>query len=57
MQAAVTDNTATINATALTNSNLSGSAGITNANMANPNVTVRFNSNRFSQLHKQILQD
>ena len=40
MQAAVTDNTVTINATALTNSNLSGSAGITNANIANPNVTV-----------------
>ena len=39
MQAAVTDNTVTINATALTNSNLSGSAGITNANIANPNVT------------------
>ena len=40
MQASVTDNTVTINATALTNSNLSGSAGITNANIANPNVTV-----------------
>ena len=40
MQAAVTDNTVTINATALTNSNLYGSACITNANIANPNVTV-----------------
>jgi len=34
MQAVVTDNTVTINATALTNSNLSGSAGITNANLS-----------------------
>ena len=40
MQAAVTDNTVTINATALTNSNLSGSAGITNANLANPTTTL-----------------
>ena len=40
MQAAVTDNTVTINATALTNSNLSGSAAIANANIANPNVTI-----------------
>ena len=40
MQAVVTDNTVTINATALTNSNLSGSAGITNANLANPTLTL-----------------
>ena len=40
MEAAVTDNTVTINATALTNSNLSGSAAIANANIANPNVTI-----------------
>ena len=40
MQAAVTDNTITINATALTDSNLSGSAGITNANLANPQVSL-----------------
>ena len=40
MQAAVTDNTVTINATALTDSNLSGSAGITNANLANPQVSL-----------------
>jgi hypothetical protein len=35
----VTDNTVTVTATALTNSNLSGSAGITNANLANDSVT------------------
>ena len=40
MQAAVTDNTVTINATGLTNSNLSGSAGITNANLATPTITL-----------------
>ena len=40
MQAAVTDNTVTINATALTNSTLSGCAAIANANIANPNVTI-----------------
>ena len=40
MQAAVTDNTVTINATALTDSNLSGSAGISNANLANPTITL-----------------
>ena len=36
----VTDNTVTVTATALTNSNLSGSAGITNANLANPTTTL-----------------
>ena len=36
----VTDNTVTVTATALTNSNLSGSAGITNANLANSSVTL-----------------
>ena len=30
----------TINATGLTNSNLSGSAGISNANLANPTTTL-----------------
>ena len=40
MQAVVTDNTVTINATALTNSNLSGSAAISNANLANPTLTL-----------------
>jgi len=40
MQAVITDNTVTINATSLTNSNLSGSAGITNANLANPTTTL-----------------
>ena len=40
MEAAVTDNTVTINATALTNSNLSGSAAIANANLANPTTTL-----------------
>ncbi len=36
----VTDNTVTVTATALTNANLSGSAAIANANIANPNVTI-----------------
>ena len=36
----VTDNTVTVSATALTNANLSGSAGITNANLANPTTTL-----------------
>jgi len=36
----VTDNTVTVTATALTNSNLSGSAGISNANLANPTTTL-----------------
>ena len=36
----VTDNTVTVTATSLTNSNLSGSAGITNANLANPTTTL-----------------
>jgi len=36
----VTDNTVTVSATSLTNSNLSGSAGITNANLANPTTTL-----------------
>ena len=40
MQAAVTDNTVTINATGLTDSNLSGSAAISNANLANPTITL-----------------
>ena len=40
MQAAITDNTVTINATALTDSNLSGSAGISNSNLANPQTTL-----------------
>ena len=40
MQAVITDNTVTINATALTNSNLSGSAAISNANLANPTLTL-----------------
>ena len=35
----VTDNTVTVTATTLTNANLSGSAGITNANLANDSVT------------------
>ena len=35
----VTNNTVTVTATTLTNANLSGSAGITNANIANPQVT------------------
>ena len=40
MQAVVTDNVVTINATALVNANLSGSAGIANANLANPTTTI-----------------
>ena len=40
MQAVITDNTVTINATGLTNSNLSGSAAISNANLANPTTTL-----------------
>jgi len=36
----VTDNTVTVSATALTNANLSGTAGITNANLANPTTTI-----------------
>ena len=36
----VTDNTVTVTATALTNANLDGSAGITNANIANPQVSL-----------------
>ena len=36
----VTDNTVTVTATALTNANLDGSAGITNANLANPTTTI-----------------
>lgn len=40
MTQTVTDNTVTVTATALTNSNLSGSAGITNANIANPQTTL-----------------
>ena len=40
MQAVITDNTVTINATGLANANLSGSAGITNANLANPTTTL-----------------
>ena len=36
MTQTVTDNTVTVTATALTNANLDGSAGITNANLANP---------------------
>ena len=40
MATVVTDNNVEIQATALTNSNLSGSAGITNANLANPTITL-----------------
>ena len=40
MQTVITDNEVTINATALTNSNLSGSAAISNANLANPTLTL-----------------
>ena len=40
MNTVVTDNNVEIQATALTNSNLSGSAGITNANLANPQVSL-----------------
>ncbi len=36
----VTDNTVTVSANALTNANLSGSAGITNANLANPTLVL-----------------
>ena len=36
----VTDNKVTVTATALTNSNLSGSAAISNANLANPTLTL-----------------
>jgi len=36
----VTDNTVTVTATALTNANLSGSAAISNANLANPTTTL-----------------
>ena len=40
MSTTVTDNEVTIAATALTNSNLSGSAAISNANLANPTITL-----------------
>ena len=40
MSTVVTDNNVAINATALTNANLDGSAGITNANLANPTTTL-----------------
>ena len=40
MTQTVTDNTVTVTATALTNSNLSGSAAISNANIANPQTTI-----------------
>ena len=40
LEAAITDNLITYNATALTNSNLSGSAAISNANLLNPTVTL-----------------
>ena len=40
LEAVVTDNLITYNATALTNSNLSGSAAISNANLLNPTVTL-----------------
>ena len=40
MSTVVTDNNVAINATALTNANLDGSAGITNANLANPTSTI-----------------
>ena len=40
MSTVVTDNNVAINATALTNANLDGSAGITNANLANPTTTI-----------------
>ena len=40
MSTTVTDNEVTIAATALTNSNLSGSAAISNANLANPTLTL-----------------
>jgi hypothetical protein len=40
MATVVTDNNVEIQATALTNANLSGTAGITNANLANPSTTI-----------------
>jgi hypothetical protein len=40
LEAVITDNLITYNATALTNSNLSGSAAISNANLLNPTVTL-----------------
>ena len=40
MTQTVTDNTVTVTATALTNANLSGTAGITNANIQNPQVSL-----------------
>src|SRR5210317_2105548 len=40
MSTVVTDNDVEIQATALTNSNLSGTAGMTNANLANPTLTL-----------------
>jgi len=40
MSTVVTDNNVEIRATALTNSNLSGTAGITNANLANSTITL-----------------
>ena len=40
MNTVVTDNNVEIQATALTNANLSGSAGISNANLANPTTTL-----------------
>ena len=40
MATVVTDNNVEIQATALTNANLSGTAGITNANLANPATTL-----------------
>ena len=40
MNTVVTDNNVEIQATALTNANLSGTAGITNANLANPATTL-----------------
>ena len=40
LEAVVTDNLITYNATALTNSNLSGSAAISNGNLLNPTITL-----------------
>ena len=37
---AITDNTVTVTASGITNSNLSGSAAISNANLANPTLTL-----------------
>ena len=37
---AITDNTVTVTAAGITNSNLSGSAAISNANLANPTITL-----------------